>query len=117
MLAEDDVTMVSLLQMLLTMEGYQVVALGGAEDVLSAMRRQPPDLLILDVYRPGQSGLEVVRDIRAADDLKHIFVVMTSGMDHRNECLSSGADDFLLKPFMPDDFLSTVKRHMKPSVS
>jgi len=113
MLAEDDDTMVTLLKTLLTMEGYQVAVLDvGEKDVLGAVRREAPDVLLLDVYLPRQDGTDVIRALRQSADLKDTVVLMTSGMNLKEKCMARGANDFLLKPFMPEDLLSMLERHL-----
>lgn len=113
LLAEDDLTMLSLLKTLLTMEDFQVAILDTSQkDILGVIRRELPDLLLMDVHLHHRNGMEVLRLIRESDDLKNLLVVMTSGMDLGAECRRIGADDFLLKPYMPDDLLNMIKRHL-----
>jgi CheY-like chemotaxis protein len=115
LLAEDDVTMVSLLKTLLKMEGYQVVALHADADVLEAVKREKPDLLLLDVYLSHkQSGLEILDKLRRSKDTSGVCVVMTSGLNVKEECLRRGANDFLLKPYMPDDLIGILHRNINP---
>lgn len=109
MLAEDDRTMVTLLKTLLAMEGYKVVALGEDDDVFEAVRRDRPDVLLLDVHLPNVNGLDVLMQVRADEETKDLSVVMTSGLNLETECIQSGANGFLLKPYMPDDLLSILK--------
>jgi CheY-like chemotaxis protein len=115
MLAEDDQTMVTLLETLLGMEGYQVVSLGGYDDVFEAVRRDRPDILLLDVHLPNASGLDVLAQLRAHAETKDLSVVMTSGLNVEEECMESGANGFLLKPYMPDDLLDILKRNLDNS--
>ena len=112
LLAEDDVTMVSLLKTLLKMEGYQVVALDAEDDVPAAVRREQPDVVLLDVHLFQQSGLEILANLRKANDTKNICIVMTSGMNVKDECLRRGANAFLLKPYMPDDLFEVLDRNI-----
>jgi len=112
LLAEDDMTMVSLLKTLLKMEGYQVVALDAEDDVPAAVRRERPDALLLDVHLFQQSGLEILDTLRKAKDTRATCVVMTSGMNVKDECLRRGANDFLLKPYMPDDLFDVLDRNI-----
>jgi DNA-binding response OmpR family regulator len=114
LIAEDDPTMRTLLETLLSMEGFQVAVLEPDEDVLNAVRHEPPGLLLLDVNLSGQSGLEVLSQIRRDATIKKLPIVMTSGMDLKIECMHEGADDFLLKPYTPNDLISTIKRHVNP---
>lgn len=112
MIAEDDTTMVSLLKTLLKMEGFETVVLNIDADVPEAIRNERPDVLLLDVHLSRQSGLEILDSIRAADDIKNLRVVMSSGANVKEECMNHGANGFLLKPYMPDDLISLLKRNM-----
>ncbi|MGB7872894.1 MAG: response regulator [Anaerolineales bacterium] len=115
MLAEDDHTMVTLLTTLLDMEGYQVVALSVNDDIFDAVRDDRPDILLLDVHLPHTNGLDVLDQLRNDDKTRDLKVVMTSGLNLELECKSHGADDFLLKPYMPDDLLNILKRNLNHS--
>ena len=115
MLAEDDLTMVTLLKTLLDMEGYQVTALTIDDDIFEAVRKERPDVLLLDVHLPNANGLDVLDQVRADDETKNLRVVMTSGLNLDAECMQHGANGFLLKPYMPDDLLNILKRNISPS--
>ena len=101
--------MVSLLKTLLKMEGYDVIALDASSDVAAAVQREKPDALFMDVHLGGQSGMKILEKIRNNHDTVNVRVIMTSGMNMKDECLNGGANAFLLKPFMPDDLLSALK--------
>lgn len=102
--------MVSLLTTLLTMEGFEVVVLDVHSDVASAVAREKPDSLLMDVHLGEQSGMDIVRNIRTNPGTADINIVMTSGLNMEDECLERGADYFLLKPFMPDDLLNLLRK-------
>ena len=112
MIAEDDVTMVSLLKTLLKMEGFETVVLNIDADVPDAIRRERPDVLLLDVHLSRQSGLEILDSIRKSNDIQNVRVVMSSGANVKEECMNHGANGFLLKPYMPDDLISLLKRNI-----
>jgi DNA-binding response OmpR family regulator len=113
LLAEDDMTMVSLLTTLLKMEGFSVVALQADADVPSAVRRENPDVVLLDVHLLRQSGLDILETIRNSKDIAGARVVMSSGSNVREECMSRGANNFLLKPYMPDELITILKQTIK----
>ena len=113
LLAEDDVTMVSLLKTLLTMEGYGVEAVDADADVPEAVRLGRPDVLLLDVHLSRQDGLEIMDLIRRDPKIRNVSVIMTSGLNLREECIRRGASEFLLKPFMPDDLVRSLRRVTK----
>ena len=110
LLAEDDPTMISLLKTLLKMEGFEVVALDVNSDVPAAVQREMPDTVLMDVHLGGQNGLQILESIRKNRDLADVRIVMTSGLNMKDECISRGASAFLLKPFMPDDLISVLKQ-------
>jgi CheY-like chemotaxis protein len=109
LLAEDDSTMISLLKTLLKMEGFEVLALDVQSDVPAAVQREKPLALFMDVHLGGQSGMEILEAIRKNQELSEVRIVMTSGLNVKDECLSRGANAFLMKPFMPDDLLNLLK--------
>ncbi|MDP1547641.1 MAG: response regulator [Anaerolineales bacterium] len=115
LLAEDDVTMISLLETLLQMEGFQVVTLPADGDVTAAVRRENPDVLLMDVHLSTQNGLDVLDRLRSSDDTSGVRVVMSSGANVREECLNRGADEFLPKPYMPDDLISILRKALRSS--
>ena len=109
LLAEDDPTMVFLLQTLLNMEGFEPVAVDSEADVPGAVLREKPDVLFMDVHLGQQSGMDIVESIRKNPQIASVRVVMTSGLNVKEECLERGADDFLPKPFMPADLIGILQ--------
>lgn len=110
LLAEDDRTMVILLNTLLKMEGYDVISLDVHSDVASAVLQETPDAVLMDVHLGGQNGMDIVESIRKDPANASVNIVMTSGLNMRDECLERGADHFILKPFMPDELLKLLKK-------
>ncbi len=111
LLAEDDETMVGLLTTLLKMDGFEVAAVQADEDVVGAVEKHCPEFLVLDVHLSNQNGLDVVETIRKANHNHGLHIVMISGMNLREQALQRGADDFLLKPFTPDDLTSLLRKN------
>jgi DNA-binding response OmpR family regulator len=109
LLAEDDSTMVSLLKTLLNMEGFDVVALDIHSDVAAAVEKERPHALFMDVHLAGKNGMQILESIRGNQKNSNVRIIMTSGMNMKDECISRGADAFLLKPFMPDDLLKALQ--------
>lgn len=111
-LVEDDPTMLSLLQTLLEMEGYQVIKIKNEiqQDILSVMQQERPELALIDVHLRQLNGFDLLQGIRKDEYLKDTRILMSSGMDLRNECLQKGADGFILKPYMPDDLIHAIQQ-------
>lgn len=113
LLAEDDPTMVALLKMLLGIEGYLSVNITEEnQNIIQMTRDEHPDLILMDVHLGDQNGLDIVRELKNLNDIKNIKVIMTSGMDLKNECRKAGADDFVLKPYMPEELLNKIRNYL-----
>lgn len=113
LLAEDDQTMVGLLTTLLRMDGFEVRAVDADDDVAAAVDSDKPEFLVLDVHLSRQNGLDVLETIRSADPEHHVRVIMISGLNARDESIRRGADEFLLKPFMPDDLMKLLRKNTR----
>jgi CheY-like chemotaxis protein len=110
LLADDDYTMVALLKTLLGMEGYQVATLmDKTGDILDNIRKEKPDVLLMDIFLGDRNGMDVVQQIRKTADMKDLKIVMVSGIDKGEECLAAGANAFLLKPYMPEELLEILR--------
>lgn len=114
---EDDESQCQLILDLLERAGYMTAAFGSGEDVLLAVVTDRPALVILDVKLPGMSGYEVCRELKDSfgGSLPVLFVsgVRVEPFD-RAAGLLVGADDYIVKPFDPDEFLARVRRHVAP---
>jgi DNA-binding response OmpR family regulator len=113
-LIEDDPTMLSLLQTLLQMEGFDVVSVNPDQlsGFIDIVRTERPHLALIDVHLRQGSGYDLVRLLRQDPELKDIYVVLSSGMDVSSKALEAGADDFIMKPYMPDDLIHLIRRTM-----
>jgi CheY-like chemotaxis protein len=112
MIIDDDRTMVSLLKMLFEMEGLTVAAAPAADRILDGIRKEQPDVILMDVFLPGVDGMAVLSELRASTDLSGARVIMTSGMDLGDQCLAAGANAFLLKPYTPEQLISSVRQNL-----
>jgi CheY-like chemotaxis protein len=110
LLAEDDVTMVSLLKTLLKMEGFEVVAVHADGNVAEEVKKEKPIVLLLDFHLGAQNGLDVLDEIRNQEETRDVRVIMSSGASVKEECMNRGANGFLLKPYMPDDLINLLKQ-------
>jgi two-component system phosphate regulon response regulator PhoB len=114
LLIEDDDVMVGLLQTLLGIDGYEVVTFRSGEDVLQVVQKEQPDVILIDVNLKNLginhiTGLDLVGLIRSNNDTKHTGVILSSGINYRQESKAAGADGFILKPYMPDDLLKLIE--------
>jgi CheY-like chemotaxis protein len=117
-LIDDDVIMRQLLKKLLELDGFKAIVIeaNDIDGILKELFQEIPDAILLDVILKGKkgtelNGMEVTKVIRKTSDLNHIKILMASGMDCKYECISAGADGFLLKPFMPDELVLWMKEN------
>jgi DNA-binding response OmpR family regulator len=113
LLIEDDPTMLSLLNTLLEIEGYEAVQLRTFENVVESVRSIAPDVILMDVHLKDIDGLSLLESIRKESALGHIKVIISSGMDFNDESVSKGANGFLLKPYMPDELVAMINKLME----
>lgn len=113
MILEDDKILFSLLKDILKFEGYEVVGLENFENVLPDLREERPQGIILDVLLNGRNGLDILHEIRQDEVLKDIYVLASSGMDYTEEARQRGADDFIMKPYMPDELIKLLGQKLK----
>lgn len=99
LIVDDDRTTVSLLTMLLEIDGYKVSQKPRPDLALKFASEEGIDAFIIDCNLAGYNGLDLMRSIRAEKKLANLPVVMTSGKDLADESKAAGANVFLLKPF------------------
>ena len=110
---DDDRRVLELLQIALTQNGFRVATAATGEDGIDTVRRDPPDLVILDLRLPRKSGFEVCAALKSTKETAHIPVIMVSAsaeVDSRLQGLMHGADDYMTKPFSPKELLIKVRR-------
>ena len=113
LIAEDEPHIVELLTFLLEREGYAVTAAADGEAALTVLANTTPDLAVLDVMMPKQSGFDVLREAR--NDPRHkdlpIIILTARGQTRdRETAIEMGADAFIAKPFSNQDVLATLRR-------
>jgi DNA-binding response OmpR family regulator len=112
MLVEDDASMLMLLRTLLEIEGYSVVQLQdeiNENSLLATLRRERPELVLMDVHLHNTNGLDLLQSIRQDGEISATHVIMSSGMELSIRCRQAGADDFILKPYMPDELVAKIR--------
>ncbi|MBN1178586.1 MAG: response regulator [Anaerolineae bacterium] len=105
---DDDQEMGRLLKTLFELEGFVVDVVAKYEEVMSAVQEAHPDVVLLDVHLQGKDTMGLMREMRQDDTLATIPVVMTSGMDVKEECMKAGATEFVVKPFLPSQMTQLV---------
>ena len=110
MLIEDDRTMVSLLTMLLNLEGYLVKTptTNHMDSILDDILLERPNIALVDVNLQQGNGLDLLRGIRKEPSIMGTRIIMFSGLNLQEECIQAGADGFIQKPFIPDELIKLI---------
>lgn len=109
LIVEDDPEISAMLAQSLEAAGYRVVTAGDGTQMQAALRREPADLVILDIMLPGADGLELCRRLRAETDIPVIFLTALGDETDRIVGLELGADDYVTKPFSTREVLARVR--------
>src|SRR2546429_10023434 len=116
LVVDDDPRITDLLRRILSYEGYSVAIAASGSEALTRTLERPPDLIVLDIMLPGLNGLEVAQRLRAAGD--NVPILMLTARDavaDRVKGLETGADDYLIKPFAPDELVARAKALLRRS--
>jgi signal transduction histidine kinase/DNA-binding response OmpR family regulator len=114
LVVEDNLDLRNYISRLLHADGWAVHAYADVESALEHAQQLQPDVVLSDIMLPGRDGLELLRTIRAADDLHRIPVILLTaraGAESTVEGFRSGADDYIVKPFDRNELLARVRIH------
>ncbi|HKS70524.1 MAG TPA: response regulator transcription factor [Ktedonobacterales bacterium] len=116
LVVDDDPRITDLLRRILAFEGYSVSVAASGDEALRKVLERPPDLMVLDLMLPGVGGLEVARRLRAAgDQLPILMLTAKDAVPDRVIGLEAGGDDYLVKPFAPEELVARVKALLRRS--
>lgn len=112
LIIEDDELMIKILLFILSKEGYQLTVLKDGLSAIEQLHAINPDMVITDLLLPYKSGLEVISFVRSHFDKKAIIALSSLGEEKNSvsEAFKLGADDFIAKPFNPNELVLRVKR-------
>ncbi len=113
LIVEDDPTLLELLKQFLGFEGYDVVALEEFDNIIEDLQSHQPDGVILDIQLADKNGLDILDEMRAEESLQDTFVLASSGLDYASEAMQRGANDFIMKPYMPDDLVKLLRKNIE----
>ena len=112
LLVEDELDLAELTKIRLEKWGYEVISALNGEEALTFLQIDIPDLILLDLLLPDMRGEEVCKKLKCDDRLKAIPVILfsASASDIPKVAKEVGADDYVTKPFEPEDLLGKVKK-------
>lgn len=109
LVVDDEAPLVALLRSYLEREGFEVESAGDGERAVELVRELAPDVVVLDVMLPGIDGLETCRRIRGFSDAYVLMLTARAEDIDKIVGLSTGADDYLTKPFSPGELVARVR--------
>jgi FixJ family two-component response regulator len=113
-IVDDDPLITDLLDMTFKFEGYRVTSFSNGEAFTAVARARAPGCIILDVFMPGRSGLDILKDINAHSYAAPIIVMSgKANVSLAVEAVKNGAFDFIEKPFVPDTMVTRVRESIK----
>jgi DNA-binding response OmpR family regulator len=111
-IAEDEPDIRELIAFTLRFAGYEVITGSNGQEGYDLTKQQHPDLAMFDVRMPKMTGYDACKKIKADPEIAHTPVIFLSAKGQENEIeqgIAAGADDYLLKPFAPDQLTERVK--------
>ncbi len=112
LVAEDEPDIRELVAFTLRFAGYEVVTAANGEEAVQLAMKEMPDLVLMDVRMPRMTGYDACRAMKANPELKDIPVVFLSAKGQETEIatgIEAGAEEYLLKPFAPDQLTERVR--------
>jgi two-component system KDP operon response regulator KdpE len=109
LVADDEPRITKLVSIALTGEGFRVVMAGGGEEALARAEEIRPDIVLLDIVMPDLDGIEVMRRLRERRPVPVILLTAKGSATDKAKGLDLGADDYIAKPFHPDELAARVR--------
>lgn len=112
LIVEDEVAIREVIRFALESADYQVFEAGQADEARSEINARSPDLILLDLMLPGQSGLELARQLKQNPKTRDLPIIMLTGKIRQQDKIAGfelGADDYIAKPFSPLELLARIK--------
>jgi DNA-binding response OmpR family regulator len=112
LVADDEEDLRELVSYRLSRSGYEVVEAVDGQEALELATERTPDLMVLDVMMPRLDGYELTRRVREQDSLRGVPVILLTARSQESDVsrgFDVGADDYLKKPFNPDELVARVR--------
>jgi CheY-like chemotaxis protein len=119
LIVEDHPTMREAMRLVLEREGFDIDEASDGDQALAAVRKDPPDLVLLDMSIPGTAGPDVLVALKSdpATSAVRVIVVTATGEEGRAAAMAGGADHYFTKPFSPIALLQAVEEVLGPEVT
>jgi len=119
LIADDDPDILDVIRITLEAEGYQVIEAHDGQEAIEMVKKSSPDLLITDFKMPKMCGDEVCKTLKQDILIQHMPIIMLTGkgeVTDKIHGINSGADDYMVKPFEPQELVARVKMVLRRTV-
>ncbi len=113
LVVDDEPQIRRVLRSTLSTRGYVITEAKTGEDALESMRKERPDLILLDMNMPGMGGIEACRQIRRTSDAPIIMLTVRNAERDKVAALDAGADDYVVKPFGIEELLARIRAALR----
>jgi two-component system, OmpR family, KDP operon response regulator KdpE len=113
LLVEDDTRLRRALRATFVVENFDVIEASTGEDALALLAIDDPDLVVLDLKLPGIDGIEVLEHLRSFSKVPVVVLTVRDQLDDRVGALNAGADDYVVKPFEPEELIARCRAHLR----
>ncbi len=113
LVVDDEPQIRRVLRSTLSTRGYVITEAKTGEDALESMRKERPDLILLDMNMPGVGGIEACRQIRRTSDAPIIMLTVRNAERDKVAALDAGADDYVVKPFGIEELLARIRAALR----
>lgn len=113
LVVDDEPQIRRVLRSTLSTQGYVITEAKTGEEALESLRKERPDLVLLDMNMPGMSGIETCSEIRRASDAPIIMLTVRNAERDKVAALDAGADDYVVKPFGIEELLARIRSALR----
>jgi DNA-binding response OmpR family regulator len=114
LVVDDERPVREVVTLFLARAGYEAVRASDGREAIELAAKEHPQLIILDMRMPGLHGIDTCRELRSRQETRRTpILVLTGHVENEKEALDAGVDDFLTKPFRPEELIERVKALLK----
>lgn len=113
LVVDDEPQIRRVLRSTLSSQGYVITEVKTGEEAVESVRKQRPDLILLDVNMPGMGGIAAAREIREMSDVPIIMLTVRNAERDKVVALDAGADDYVVKPFGMEELLARIRAALR----
>jgi len=113
LIIDDEKSINNLIKSYIEKQGYTAISAFSGKEALEAIKKESPDLIILDVMLPDTNGVDICLEIRKTNDTPILFLSCKAEEVDKIIALSVGGDDYITKPFLPGELIARIKAHLR----